>query len=89
MANTGADIIRLCSLRMGEGEAEQLVSWLARRVEHSQALAGDRPSLERLEHVVVHWLSEGQRSALLAWLTRRAAFGEPLVPPMPRPARRA
>jgi hypothetical protein len=53
------------------------------RVGRAQALAGDRPPLERLEHVVRHWLSEGERSALLAWVTRRAAIRESLVPPMP------
>jgi hypothetical protein len=55
-----------------------------------QAMAGDREPLERLRHVVTHWLSDGQRSALLAWLSRRIALALPPVPEQPtRPARRA
>jgi hypothetical protein len=56
------------------------VSWVAARVGRHPVLAGDRPALERLRHVAVHWLGEEERSSLAAWLARRAALGEPLVP---------
>src|SRR5262249_36145042 len=67
-----------------EEGCQKLVGWIALRVGRAQALAGDTEPLERLEHVVRHWLSEGERSALLAWVTRRPALGECLVPPLPR-----
>ena len=80
-----ADLVEFARRHMSEGEAEELVVWIARRVGRPQALAGDRPTVERLAHVVAHWLSAEQRAALLAWLDRRDAAGRPLVPP-PCPA---
>jgi hypothetical protein len=80
VSRSGQEILAICRLRLVDEEAEALVGWLASRLGRPLALAGDRPAHQRLEHVVVHWLSEGQRSALLAWLARRAALGKGLVP---------
>jgi hypothetical protein len=83
-----ADLVEFARRHVSEGEAEELVVWIARRVGRPQALAGDRPTIERLGHVVAHWLSAEQRGALLAWLGRRDAAGRPLVPPaVPRAER--
>ena len=74
------DILAICALHLGEAESEDLVSWIAERLDRPAVLAGDRPPSERLAHVVTHWLSAGQRSDLAGWLSRRAALGRPLVP---------
>ena len=74
------DIVGICARHLRDDEVERLVAWIAARVGRQQGMAGDRPPLERLRHVVTHWLSRGERSDLLAWLSRRAALGAPLVP---------
>ena len=80
MDRAADDIVAICARHLGDGEVERLVAWLAARVGRHPVLAGDRPALERLRHVVVHWLGEEERSSLAAWLARRAALGESLVP---------
>lgn len=84
------EILTLARLYLSEREAGRLVVWLAHRQGRSPALAGDRPEIERLEHVARHWLTEDERLALVRWMHLRAAQGEPLVPdhPVGRPERR-
>ena len=78
-------ILELAREAMTEGEAERLVCWIAARQGRPQALAGDRTCIERLEHVVRHWLTPEQAGRLAAWMARRLEEGRPLVPPS-RPA---
>jgi len=85
---TAEEIVTVARLQLTEEQTERLVVWIARRVDRPQALAGDREPLERLRHVVTHWLSDGQRSALLAWLSRRIALALPPVPDAPMRPRR-
>jgi len=77
---TTEEIVAVARLQLTEEQTERLVQWIAWRIDRPQAMAGDREPLERLRHVVTHWLSEGQRSALLAWLSRRIALALPPVP---------
>jgi len=85
---TAEEIVAVARLQLTPEQTEQLVQWIARRVDRPQASAGDREPLERLRHVVTHWLSEGQRSALFTWLSRRIALALPPVPDAPiRPRR--
>ena len=80
-------ILDLAREALSEGEAERLVSWLAARQGRPQALAGDRPTLERLEHVVRHWLTPAQAERLAGWMSRRLDDGKPPVPARPPRAR--
>lgn len=74
------DLLRLARLYIGEGDAERLVGWIAWRTGRNQAMAGDRPAIERLEHAVAHWLDDQQRAQLLRWLSRRLPLGLSPVP---------
>lgn len=77
-------------LYLSEAETERLVVWIANRQGRNQALAGDRPVLDRLEHVARHWLSDHQREDLARWMLAQASRRDPLVPqrPVGRPERR-
>lgn len=74
------DIEVFCRVHLSEDEAQRLVGWIAWRTGRNQALAGAGDPLERLRHVLTHWLDDGQRARLLDWLERRRRRGEPLVP---------
>lgn len=84
------EIICLARLYLDERELGLLVVWLAHRKGRNQALAGDRPEIERLEHVVRHWLDDEERERLARWMLGQAAVRKPLVPerPVGRPERR-
>jgi hypothetical protein len=84
------EILTLARLYLSEGDAARLTVWLAHRQGRNPALAGDRPEIERLEHIARHWLTEDERLALVRWMHLRAARGEPLVPErtIGRPERR-
>jgi hypothetical protein len=73
-------------LYLSEGEAARLVVWLAHRQGRNPALAGDRPEIERLEHVARHWLTEDERVAMVRWMHFRAARGGSPVPDTPSAA---
>jgi len=75
------EILTIVRLHLSEGEAESLVGWMAHRVGRAPSLAGAGDPLQRLEHVVTHWLDDAQRTGLRAWLARRIALGERPVPP--------
>ena len=74
-------ILTIARLHLSEGDAESLVGWMAHRVGRTPSLAGAGDALERLEHVVAHWLDDAQRAGLRRWLERRVALGERPVPP--------
>lgn len=90
MADALAEIMCLARLYLDDEEVERLVVWTANRLGRSQALAGDRPPLERLEHVARHWLMEEERESLARWMLGQAARRDPLVPArsVGRPERR-
>lgn len=90
MADPLAEVICLARLYLTDTEVGRLVVWIAHRLGRSQALAGDRPEIERLEHVVRHWLSEEERESLARWMLIQAGQRAPVVPerPMGRPERR-
>ena len=75
------EILTIVRLHLSEGEAESLVGWMAHRVGRAPSLAGAGEPLQRLEHVITHWLDDAQRTGLRAWLARRIALGERPVPP--------
>ena len=68
VADVVKEILCLAGLYLGDGEAEHFVVWLAHRLGRNQALAGDRPPLERLAHVVTHWLTDEERESLARWM---------------------
>ena len=68
-AGSVQEIVALARLYASEGEVRELVGWLALRKGRAQALAGDRPEIERLE-----------REGLARWMLAQAAKGESLVP---------
>lgn len=74
------DIVVFCRLHLTEADAERLIGWIAWRLGRNQAMAGDRETIERLRHVVEHWLDADQRRRLLAWMERRVAEGRPPAP---------
>ena len=63
---------------------------IANRLGRNQALAGDRPEIDRLAHVAGHWLSEQERESLARWMLMQASQRGPLVPikAIGRPERR-
>lgn len=74
------DIVVFCRLHLSEADAERLVGWIAWRTGRNQAMAGDRETIERLNHAVVNWLDADQRSRLLTWMVARTDQGRPPVP---------
>ena len=74
------ELLRLARLYIGEGDADRLVGWIAWRTGRNQAMAGDRPSIERLEHALSNWLTDEQREQLLRWLGHRLPRGLSPVP---------
>ncbi len=77
---TTDELLRLARLYVSEGDAERLVGWIAWRTGRNQALAGDRPAIERLSHALEHWLEPAQRAQLLRWLADRLPRGLSPVP---------
>ena len=77
---TTDELLRLARLWISEGDAERLVGWIAWRTGRNQALAGDRPAIDRLAHALEHWLEPGQRTQLLRWLADRLPRGLSPVP---------
>lgn len=90
MADTCDEILTLARLYLEASEVEHLVIWLAHRKAKNQALAGNRPEMDRLDHVVRHWLTEPEREQLVRWMLERASRREGLIPerPVGRPERR-
>ena len=80
MRATPEDLLTFCRLHVGEGDAESLVGWIAWRTGRNQALAGDRPTIDRLAHALEHWLDDTQRQQLLRWLADRLPRGLSPVP---------
>ena len=78
--STPDEIVELCSARLTDDDTERLTGWIAWRQGRNQALAGDRPPVERLRHALMHWLTDEERELLVAWMRRRVATGESLVP---------
>ena len=74
------DLLTLARLYVSEGDAQRLVGWIAWRTGRNQAMAGDRPAIERLEHALTQWLDDQQRAQLLRWLERRVPYGLSPVP---------
>ena len=74
------ELLRLARLYVSEGDADRLVGWIAWRTGRNQALAGDRPTIERLAHALEHWLDDTQRRQLLRWLADRLPRGLSPVP---------
>ena len=74
------ELLRLARLYISEGDAERLVGWIAWRTGRNQAMAGDRPPLDRLAHALAHWLDDEQRAQMLRWLSRRLPLGLSPVP---------
>lgn len=90
VADVVKEILCLARLYLEDAEVERLVVWLAHRLGRNQALAGNRPPLERLEHVVTHWLTDEERESLARWMLSQARQRAPIVParPVGRPERR-
>ena len=74
-------ILIIARLYLSESETESLVGWMAHRLGRTPSLAGGGQPIERLEHVLAHWLDDDQRAGLRRWLMRRIALGERPVPP--------
>jgi hypothetical protein len=74
------ELLRLARLWISEGDADRLVGWIAWRTGRNQALAGDRPGIDRLAHAFEHWLDDQQREQLLRWLDQRLPRGLSPVP---------
>ncbi len=77
---TTTDLLNLARLYVSEGDAERLVGWIAWRTGRNQAMAGDRPAIDRLELAVSNWLTDEQRRQLLRWLADRLPRGLSPVP---------
>lgn len=77
---TTDELLRLARLWISEGDADRLVGWIAWRTGRNQALAGDRPAIDRLAHALEHWLNDAQRAQLLRWLGERLPRGLSPVP---------
>lgn len=77
---TTIDLLNLARLYVSEADADRLVGWIAWRTGRNQAMAGDRPAIDRLEHALTHWLDDHQRAQLLRWLGRRLPLGLSPVP---------
>lgn len=90
MADPLQEILCLARLYLTDAEVGRIVVWIAHRLGRNQALAGDRPEIERLEHVARHWLLENERESLARWMLIQAGRREPVVPvrPVGRPERR-
>ena len=77
---TITELLNLARLYVSEGDAERLVGWIAWRTGRNQAMAGDRPAIDRLEMAVTNWLTAQQRRQLLRWLADRLPRGLSPVP---------
>ena len=77
---TITELLNLARLYVSEGDAERLVGWIAWRTGRNQAMAGDRPAIDRLEMAVTNWLTAQQRRQLLRWPADRLPRGLSPVP---------
>jgi len=79
-------ILAVVRLHLSEEQADILLGWLSRRLARPKALAAGDETLDRLRHVLEHWMSDAERAQFLTWLTRRVAAGESALPRrVPRP----